>query len=101
MKAEEAFPFDPTVRISRIMPHQYDLVPAYGMAATGFTAKPLSSFASRSQDGDSDPDTADPSTISLPEIASYASSADSHEELKTPPMHCQELVQGECIITPI
>jgi hypothetical protein len=75
------------------------MVPAYGTAATEFTVKSLTSFTSNSQDGACSPDTADLFTISLTKIASHASLADGHEELKTLPMHCQRLVKDECVIT--
>jgi hypothetical protein len=52
----------------------------YGTAVMGLNARPLSLFASRSQDGDLSADTANPSAIWLPEIAQHASSTNSHEE---------------------
>lgn len=63
-------------------------MPEYGTVVTEFTAKQLSLFVLRSQDGDSGPDTASPSITSLPEIALHASSADIYRELKTPPVYC-------------
>jgi hypothetical protein len=50
--------------------------------------------------GDSNVDTAGPSTTSLPEIVSHASLADGHRELKVPPVHCQGLFQGEYVVMP-
>jgi hypothetical protein len=67
----------------------------------GFTVRPLSLSASRSQDGDSGSDTANPSAIWLPEIAWHASSANSHGKLNTPPVYCQGLVEREYVVTPI
>jgi hypothetical protein len=70
-------------------------MPEYGTAATEFTAKPLTLFVLRSQNGDSGPDTASPSITSLSEIALHASSAYSYRELKTLPVHYQRFIQEE------